>query len=62
MSGGVQHAPTATGEMMYLPGGVQTITPVEGGLGAWRKWSCCLFRFAFVFEQPYNGSYDHGAP
>ncbi len=30
----VQLAPTATGEMMYMPGGVQTITPVEGGIGA----------------------------
>jgi hypothetical protein len=24
---------TATGELMYMPGGIQTITPVEGGIG-----------------------------
>jgi len=29
----VQLSPTATGEMMYMPGGVQTITPIEGGIG-----------------------------
>lgn len=29
----VQVAPTATGEMMYIPGGLQTITPIGGGLG-----------------------------
>lgn len=29
----VQLAPTATGEMMYMPGGVQTITPIDGGIG-----------------------------
>lgn len=28
----VQLSPTATGEMMYMPGGEQLITPVEGGL------------------------------
>ncbi len=30
----VQLSPTATGEMMYMPGGVQTITPIDGGIGA----------------------------
>lgn len=30
----VQLSPTATGEMMYMPGGVQTITPINGGIGA----------------------------
>lgn len=29
----VQLAPTATGVMMYMPGGLQTITPIDGGLG-----------------------------
>ncbi len=29
----VQLAPTATGEMMYMPGGLQTITPVAGAEG-----------------------------
>jgi hypothetical protein len=29
----VQLAPTATGEMMYMPGGVQSITPMDGGIG-----------------------------
>lgn len=29
----VQLAPTASGEMMYMPGGVQTITPINGGIG-----------------------------
>jgi hypothetical protein len=30
----VQLAPTATGVMMYMPGGLQTITPIGGGVGA----------------------------
>ncbi len=29
----VQLSPTATGEMMYMPGGVQSITPIDGGIG-----------------------------
>jgi len=29
----VQLAPTATGEMMYMPGGLQAITPIDGGIG-----------------------------
>lgn len=29
----VQLSPTATGEMMYMPGGVQMITPIDGGIG-----------------------------
>lgn len=27
-------APTVTGEIMYMPGGVQSITPIAGGVGA----------------------------
>ena len=29
----VQLAPTASGVMMYMPGGIQTITPIDGALG-----------------------------
>lgn len=32
--GSAQLAPTVTNEVMWMPGGVQTITPVSGGIGA----------------------------